>query len=349
MHNSKNTAGPIRLACATRRSRAIACAAGLLSLAACASPGDFLTVTADRETAAVFNRGDAADDSVVIPGDDGRFWILGTDKQYGLRVYDSAGAQVLSLETGRLNNVDAVRRSDGSYVVTASNRTTTAIDVYVARPTGTTLQVSQASSIPLDLVEPYGLCMARLDGEITVFVGDKSGTVEQWRLNAELAGTRRNVFEFASQTEGCVVDVPNRRLFVGEEETGIWVTDLETREARLFAAVDGKLLRADVEGLDIYSNAADRWLVASSQGNSSYAVYDLADGAARLSFRVVRNKDSSIDGVSNTDGVAVYSAPLGDFPAGVLVVQDGRNTHPRANQNFKIIDWRKIDDLLDGH
>ena len=42
-------------------------------------------VTAAAETAAVASKDDAADDSVVIVAD-GRAWIAGTDKQFGLRI-----------------------------------------------------------------------------------------------------------------------------------------------------------------------------------------------------------------------------------------------------------------------
>jgi 3-phytase len=61
------------------------------------------------------------------------------------------------------------------------------------------------------------------------------------------------------------------------------------------------------------------------------------------SFHVVADPDRGVDGVSETDGLDVVSAPLGPrFPEGLLVVQDGRNLSPRERQNFKFVSWRDI-------
>lgn len=56
-----------------------------------------------------------------------------------------------------------------------------------------------------------------------------------------------------------------------------------------------------------------------------------------------------IDSVQETDGLALTSVALGpNFPNGMLVVQDGINEPIGSNQNFKIIDWRDIDVLLNA-
>ena len=52
------------------------------------------------------------------------------------------------------------------------------------------------------------------------------------------------------------------------------------------------------------------------------------------------------DGVQDTDGLDVVSAPLGPrYPMGLLVVQDGVNLAPdgaEANQNFKLVSWQEV-------
>ena len=91
-----------------------------------------------------------------------------------------------------------------------------------------------------------------------------------------------------------------------------------------------------------------RLLLASSQGDNSFVVYDLESLEPLLRFRIAADTQGRIDGVSETDGIAVTSIPLQDFDRGILVVQDGYNTLPRQRQNFKIVDWRKIDGLLEN-
>jgi 3-phytase len=106
------------------------------------------------------------------------------------------------------------------------------------------------------------------------------------------------------------------------------------------AKVDGRTLVADVEGLALAAGLdGRRLLLASSQGDNAYAVFDLSDEPHVARFRV--------GATSETDGIDVALGDFGpDFPAGLLVVQDGDNTpHP---QNFKLIDWRVIAALLPG-
>jgi 3-phytase len=84
--------------------------------------------------------------------------------------------------------------------------------------------------------------------------------------------------------------------------------------------------------------------VLSNQGADNYAVYRReGDNAFVGIFHIVADAGRGIDGVSETDGLDVTSAPLGArFPEGLLVVQDGRNLSPRERQNFKYVSWREI-------
>ncbi len=51
-------------------------------------------------------------------------------------------------------------------------------------------------------------------------------------------------------------------------------------------------------------------------------------------------QDGAVDRVTGTDGLAALGGPVGDFPEGVVVVQDDIND--AGTQNFKYIDWRDI-------
>ena len=328
-------------------------AAGLLT--ACSSwpgtsrePGSGLpTVVPDVETEPVRSAGDAADDpAILVPEDRSRTWIVGTDKKFGLRVYDLDGNELHALETGRLNNVDAVTTTGNTFLLAASNRTTITIDLYVADIDAN--EVRLAGSIPLDFAEPYGLCMSPTESGAVVFVGDKTGRVQQWSISPGHRGSLAAEFRFGSQTEGCVYDAKTGTLFVGEEERGIWAVDIAANARKLVDGVGAGRLTADVEGLDIYDDGLQRLLIASSQGDHSFVVYDLDSLEPLLSFRIAPNEGSRIDAVSETDGIAVTSIALPGYERGVLVVQDGHNTQPRRRQNFKVVDWRKIEGLLEN-
>ncbi len=324
---------------------ALALAAWLLG-AGCsaASTPDVVALVPDLETEPVPSRGDAADDAVVVTNGQ-RLRILGTDKQAGLAVYDLRGVELAFLPVGALNNVDAVRLAPDRFLAAASNRSDRSIDLFhvdLARDS-----VTRARQIPLSLRVPYGLCMGDLDA-VTVFVGDKSGRLEQWALADDLSAERVGAFRFDSLTEGCVFDAADGMLYVGEERRGIWALNVASGARQLIDSTRGDWLTADVEGLDIFdAGQAGRFLLASSQGDSTFVVYALPEGVPVARFRIRANRDLGVDGVTDTDGVAVSELAAPAFPRGILVVQDGNNRKPVARQNFKVIDWRRVEALLE--
>lgn len=363
MHSTKNMAARSRSASATHRCNntrrtAAALVAAASVTASCQvheprlldSPDAYgvilPTVQPFAETAPVQDPDDAADDSVILVTASGTTaWVMAADKTFGLRVYDLAGNEVISRNVGNLNNIDAVPLAEDRHLLAASNRSTRSIDVFEASIAGMRIEVRPLVSIPLELDDPYGLCMGLVAGSPTVFVGDKSGRVERWELATDFSGgTLVQSYRFQSQTEGCVFDRVDSTLYVGEEAGGIWAVNITSAEKTLVDAVGGGRLTADVEGLDIYYGS-ERLLVASSQGDNGFVIYRLPGGTPLTKFRITGNAASGVDGATETDGVAVTALSVRGYPAGLLVVQDGHNRDPVENQNFKLVDWRQIQDL----
>jgi len=185
------------------------------------------------------------------------------------------------------------------------------------------------------------------------------------------------------QVEGMVVDVERDILYLAQEDVGIWAWPLSERRPRL-RLVDkvrefgvpydriylpeedefscalhfsqdpgygGRHLSADAEGLTVYyGRGRSGYLLASSQGDSTYAVYERSGHNAFLgTFRV--GSAGAIDGAEHSDGAAVVNVPLGPaFPRGLFVTHDGENTpaatspdgEPRENTNFKFVAWEDI-------
>ncbi len=308
------------------------------------SPVQVAAVAPDFETDPVANDGDAADDPAILVGATANR-LLGTNKRAGLALYDLSGSERAFLASGRVNNVDALSLDGDRFLAAASNRTEISLDLYTVDVSGD--HMALVARQPLDMTDPYGLCMGRTP-EPSVFVGDKEGRVEHWVIGDGLQLSLRRSFQLAGQTEGCVYDPVDGTLYVGEEERGIWAFAVQSGTRRLIASVDGRNLVMDVEGLDIYhpagTNPGERLLVASSQGDNTYLVYRIPGGEQLLKFRLEAAPETGIDGTEETDGLAVTSAPLPGYPEGILVVQDGANAP--ARQNFKGVDWRKIQALI---
>ncbi len=301
------------------------------------------------ETTPVASSDDAADDPAIWINDNNpeASLILGTDKQSGLYVYDLKGNERQFLPTGAVNNVDLrqnVSLKDWSGdIAAASNRSNDTITLYeidndVVRETG---------AFPSRIEEPYGLCLGASGGSVIVFVAHKNGALVAYDLDGPTRATYAGRVDLETQLEGCVFDDETGVLYIGEESRGIWKASYAGGEFSTPQLVDetggDSGVAADVEGLAIYRAADGRkLLVASSQGNDSFALYDMANDGFLGRFKIISGAD--IDGAEETDGIEATSVPLGpDFPLGVLVVQDGHNRPRGQRQNFKIIDWRDID------
>ncbi len=338
-------------------------------------PADTRTVAATAETAPVRDACDAADDPAVWVNevDPEASLIVATNKVRGFIVYGLDGAVVSTSDVGRVNNVDlrdgVTVGGEEAIVVAATNRTTETLDVFALDPDSGELTALVDAPISPDFdEEPYGLCLYRssASGALYVFANDQGGAVEQWRLDGDgagMSGTRVRSWAVGSQTEGCVADDANGWLFIGEEEVGIWRYGAEPDappEERVavdrvgVGELEGGHLASNVEGLSIYAPRVGGpdagFLVASSQGNHTYIVYDRAPPHAyRGTFRV--GEAGAVDGVEDTDGLHVVSASVGPlYPMGLLVVQDGINVAPDgslANQNFKLVSWQHVLDALD--
>ncbi len=310
------------------------------------------------QTASVARSGDAADDPAiwVHPTDATQSRVLATNKKQGLLSYDLQGTQKQLIEAGRINNVDVRQnlRLDGKTIdlAVATQRDENALAIFEIDNDG---GVRDAGRIQTDLVEIYGTCLYRTpQGGLEVFANDKDGRFEQYRIsrvgeggmNTRYAGERLRGFRVASQPEGCVVNDRNGRLFIGEEKRGIWTLSAVAtqKEKPQLILATGKLLVADVEGLALFHGKTSDYLIASSQGNSSYVVLDaLPPYKVRGAFRIGINAEAGIDGVSDTDGLEVSAINFGGVYAdGMLVVQDGYKRLPDGAQNFKYVSWRDV-------
>jgi 3-phytase len=311
-------------------------------------------VAALRQSEPVGRHGDAADDPAiwVDPLNPARSRVLGTNKKQGLLVYDLDGKLLQELPVGRLNNVDL--RSNFSLggervdLAVASHRDHNSIALFaIDRASG---ELRQAGEIRTPLKEIYGICLFQpASGELYAFANGKDGSFLQYRLDDagdEVKGELVRRFAVPSQPEGCVADDQRQRLFLGEEDAGVWAVDARAdgpTELQPVIAV-GDVLHADVEGLGLYQSAHRDYLMVSSQGNDSYLVLDAEPPfAVRGALRIGLNGALGIDGASETDGLEVTSANLGGpWSQGMLVVQDGRKRMPEATQNFKFVPWNDV-------
>lgn len=316
------------------------------------------TVLPLAQTQPVQNYGDAADDPAIWVNSQtpSESRIVGTDKKGALNTYDLTGKQHQSLPIGRVNNVDVGYRVtvntvniDGKKeftdIAVASNRTHNSLSVLEIDHNG---NLAHLGEIKTTLSDIYGMCLFTNNGIAHVFANDTSGRFERYELSISLGkaveGKLSQSFSLPSQPEGCVVDTHTHIAYLGEEAAGIWALDISsTDNTPTFISAITPPVEADVEGLALFTVDDKKYLIASSQGNNSYAIYHIhEENPETLTLmglvQIAANKAKQIDGVSETDGLEATNANLGGaFTEGLWVVQDGRNVMPSQTQNFKLV------------
>ena len=320
-------------------------------------------VYATVETAPTLNSGDSSDDMAIWihPTDPSLSTIIGTDKVGNLEVYDLSGA-ILQRIPFLTNNVDLRYNFPlgGEHValVTGVDRTAHKLFAYKVNPETRLLEdVSTSSSLPGLL----GSCMyvSPITGKYYAFT-NLNNVLKQYELvdngSGRVAVTLVRTITFGSfidLTEGVTADDIHSKVYVSEEAVAIWKLGAEPTDGDAKVMVDkpiaeGGHFEPDIEGLTIYykSNGTG-YLIGSSQGNSTFNVYTREGNNDYLgTFNIV---EGTVDGVNGTDGIDVTNFPLGpNFPQGVFIAQDGRNTDGSVtvNKNFKLVPFESIAGVL---
>ncbi|NMG19243.1 phytase [Brasilonema bromeliae] len=193
----------------------------------------------------------------------------------------------------------------------------------------------------------------------------ETGDVAQYKLidtgNGKIGAERVRNFTVPTtagrdaQLEGTVADQELGYLYIGQEDVGIWKYQAEPNGGTTGTLIDkvkdlgGSYVEDDVEGLSIYyAKDGTGYLLASSQGDSTFVVYT-REGQNDFVGRFGVGNNGGIDSVQESDGADVINVPLGpNFPYGVFITQDGRNLPAKivdgenVNTNFKFVPWENI-------
>ena len=320
-------------------------------------------VYATVETTATLHSGDSSDDIAIWihPTDPSLSTIIGTDKAGNLEVYDLSGA-ILQRIPFLTNNVDLRYNfplgGERVALVTGVDRTVHKLFAYKVNPATRLLEdVSTPSSLPGLLGS--SMYVSPITGKYYAFTNLNS-VLKQYELfdngSGRVAVNLVRTVTFGSSidlSEGVTADDIHRKVYVSEEAVAIWKLGAEPTDGDTKVMVDkpiaqGGHFQPDIEGLTIYYKPdGSGYLIGSSQGNSTFTVYTREGNNDYLgTFNIT---EGVIDGVNGTDGVDVTNFPLGpNFPYGVFIAQDGRNTDGNItlNKNFKLVPFESIAGVL---
>ena len=303
--------------------------------------------------------------------DDPAFWynnsnpaktvVFGSNKKGGIHSYDLDGKELQFVQCGQINNIDVrqgIVTTSGKTIdiIAGSNRSDNSISFFILDKNGWINPKNEFKMLLGDYV-PYGFCLQKTKyNKLYAYVNDKNGIIYQIKVDFDENGISDKdivrILKVPTQPEGMVVDDEDEMLYIGEEQKGIhYISTLpnsgvETRILKGSSTVNNKLITYDIEGLTLFQKDRRKYLVASIQGNFSYAIFDLKKKKYLTSFKIV---DGKYDAVEETDGIDILQKPLNKkFPEGVFCVQDGFNKNGDTDvaQDFKYISLKDIKNLI---
>ena len=343
----------------------LACLIGTMTvLAACASAEipvatrianatPAVTVVARGETTPVGTANDdAADDpaiwrNAITPADS---LIIGTDKKAGIYVYSLDGKVKDFTNAGNVNNVDLrtdvmINGAPGVLVVASDRNNLANSKLALFQLNTTSGKLTALGTVSSGAGEAYGVCFYRDTAGLYAFMVTKDGTINQVRLDlsgSTPSGEILRTMKLPTQSEGCMADERTGRLYVAEEDVGLWRFDARAAGATIatkIAAADGKNIVADAEGVALADDPkAGRFIIVSSQGDNAYSVYRADDDSYVGRFRIGAG---AVGATEETDGIDVLVGDFGPaFPGGLFIAQDGFNA--AGAQNFKLVAWDDV-------
>lgn len=370
--------------------RLAATAVAVLGLAGLVAPrGDASapthTATPVVETEPAQASGDTVDDAAVWVNraDPAASLVIGSNhKESTVEVYDLSGRRLQRIKTKGTNNIDARpgfglggTSADLVGVAGGGSRAGKMTFFRIDPQRRTLTNVTAGGTVRLG--GAYGFCMYRspVTGLLYAFGVSPAGRVEQIELfddgglvNGRLVRTIdvdpepvRNPDEardMDDHLEGCVADDGTARLYIGEENRGIWEYGAEPgdpagkQDRTLVDSTEphGGHIAPQVEGLTIvYGPGTSGFLIASSQGDFTYTVYR-REAPHEFLRKVSVAAGSKADGCQRTDGIDAVATALGpSFPRGLFVCQDNTNTEPdKGNQNFKYVPLEQVVPITAG-
>lgn len=340
-----------------------------------------LLVKPTLETARTTQENPDADDIAfwVHPTDNTKSLIIGTQKKAGYSIYDVDGNTLLDVNPGniRFNNVDIIYGFD-------LNGTSTDIAIFTDRITNkfAIYKISETAPYLTDLTDytseelfvkeddgdsAYGQAVYKslLTNKVYAYATQNGHSLAaQFELKAsgeKIAWTKVRTITLSADdddkhAEGMVVDQEYGKLYIDQEDVGIYTTDAEVTtdtildENDLLLEVGDNQTAEDLEGITLYyKDSGEGYLIVSSQGNNTFAVFNRTAVDTKNSyidsFTIVADMNG-IDAVQETDSIDVTNIAIGtQFPNGAFIVQDGMDTTVDPDDtatNFKWVKWEDI-------
>jgi 3-phytase len=266
----------------------------------------------------------------IHPTDKSQSTIIASDKGANkLFVYDLNGNTLQTIDVpGKPGNIDIRYNFDISGeptdIVGYNDRSNSTLVFY--KVDQLTRELSFISNFAAG--SNYGFCLYRsfITGKYYAFSSNQSSRIRQFELSgttSTITGVQvREWYNGSGNTEGLVADDELAKFYAANESDGVNKYDAEPDDpnpaGELIAPTGVNGFSADVEGITIYyASNGEGYLIASSQGNSRFYVFNRKSPHDYVNY-------FTVDGVGSTDGIDITNVSLNStFQAGTFLCHDG--------------------------
>ena len=279
----------------------------------------------------------------IHPTDKSQSTIIASDKTAGkLFVYNLDGTVIQTIDVGGSpgpGNIDIrynfMLSGTPTDIVAYNARNTETVEIYKVDPSDRKLYFISDFSASGMSGGIYGFCLYRspFTGKYYAIGSSNSTQMRQWELkdngNGGISGTlvRSWTNGIGDITEGLVADDETAKLYCANEGEGVYKygaepTDPTTPLNKVIVEGENGLTQ-DLEGITIYYAAnGEGYIILSSQGNSTFKVYNRKEPHTFV-------KTIDVVNASSTDGIDVSNINFGSaFPSGIFLVHDGTGSGP---------------------
>lgn len=344
----------------SRRLGLLWCGALALLLGGCAGEEIEFAVQADLETPAAAGAGMASGPAIYTDAE-GQGFLAGVDGQRGLYIHNLDGTRRHFFALGALGHVDLHGGlqvgGQEQVLLVGSDEEGSRLVTLRYDPASGDFSARRPGYHPLDFA-PHGVCVGKVGDGLQVGVTTKAGAYYQFAVSAwgsTLSLEQVREFSTDGAAGACAFDDRTQALYIVQED-GLhhYAAAPGDDDSDLVVEVGEHGLTGPLQGAGIYPKGADGGhLLVSSQGSGSYALFALPEHSFAGRFQI---GDGAVDGIAQPAGVGTTATATQRFPRGFLVAQDSAASAAEAEaaaegqqgQNFKIVDWRRIESGLSG-
>jgi 3-phytase len=278
-------------------------------------------------------------------------FTVSTSRAGGLLVTDLDGAVTERIAGPRLGDIDttALPSDNGvTVLVGASGRSGRGMGLFFyKRSFDRDTALHYWGEVRTDQSEPRAFCMRQVSGVLKVVAADRRGDARVYHVTERADGVIESEETQRLRVDGighgCAIDPISGLVYFSLARGGFARASISGlgEPVILKDATPRRLPRS--LGVSFLNSGVANYLVSLDEDRRAFSVWHVTGNLLQWQGRVEVREQADGRAVRNRGGVDAYGGSFGDFPDGVVVVQDQAND---GSPNLKYVGWAEVRSAL---